>query len=104
MLRVHLLPGMVSPDELAGAVVVVIDVLRATTTICHVLAAGASEVLPCLEVEQARQIAASLLRAGRSGRNLGEIGLGDDIAVASRIDLFDLVPEARAGGEKIGLW
>ena len=53
-LRVHLLPELVDPAELAGRTVVVIDVLRATTTICHALSAGAAAVVPCLEIEEAR--------------------------------------------------
>lgn len=53
-LRVHLLPDLVDPAELAGRTVVVIDVLRATTTICHALAAGATAVVPCLEIDEAR--------------------------------------------------
>src|SRR5205823_10380648 len=47
--------------------VVVIDVLRATTTIVHALAAGAREVVPCLEVEDARRIAAELGKAAILG-------------------------------------
>lgn len=35
-----------------------IDVLRASTTICHALSAGANAVVPCETVEQAREIAA----------------------------------------------
>src|SRR6516225_7736101 len=56
----HFLPSLVAADELVGAVAVVIDLLRASTTICHALAAGATEVIPCLEVDQARKIAAKL--------------------------------------------
>ena len=52
---VYLLPALVEPAELAGQTVVVIDVLRATTTIIHALAAGATQVVPCLEVDEARQ-------------------------------------------------
>ena len=39
-LSVHLLPSLVDATELRGGVVVVIDVLRATTTITHALHAG----------------------------------------------------------------
>ncbi len=39
-LRVHLLPTHVDPADLAGRTVVVVDVLRATTTICHALSAS----------------------------------------------------------------
>ena len=38
-----------SPESLRGTVAVVIDVLRATTTMTHALAAGAKRVIPCLE-------------------------------------------------------
>lgn len=53
--QVHLLPTLAPPGRLSGAVAVVIDVLRATTTIVHALAAGCSAVIPCAEVEEARQ-------------------------------------------------
>ncbi|HTU25941.1 MAG TPA: 2-phosphosulfolactate phosphatase [Pirellulales bacterium] len=59
-IRAHFLPQLISPGELAGGVSVVIDVLRATTTITAALAAGAGEVIPCLEVEDARRTAANL--------------------------------------------
>ncbi|HEY5312100.1 MAG TPA: 2-phosphosulfolactate phosphatase, partial [Pirellulales bacterium] len=44
----------------AGSAVVVMDVLRATTTLAYALAAGAAKVIACLEVDEARRIAASL--------------------------------------------
>jgi 2-phosphosulfolactate phosphatase len=50
---VYFLPEHVDSGALCGKTVVVIDVLRATTTICHALAAGANCVIPCLEVEEA---------------------------------------------------
>lgn len=59
-LQVHLLPQHAQASELDGASVVVVDVLRATTTITHALAAGASEVIPCLKVEDALHVAAKL--------------------------------------------
>src|ERR1700730_8781422 len=62
--RVHLLPQLARPGELRGGVAVVIDVLRATTTIVHALAAGCLAVRPCAEVEEARALAGSM-RAGR---------------------------------------
>jgi 2-phosphosulfolactate phosphatase len=61
-LAVHFLPELTTPAELAAGVVVVIDVLRASTTITTALAAGAREVIPCAEVEQAR------IRADQLGR------------------------------------
>jgi len=60
-LRVHYLPELVAEAKLAGGTCVVIDVLRATTTMISALAAGASAVLPCLKIDDARQRAAGLL-------------------------------------------
>lgn len=51
------LPDHLTPDQLSGKVAVVIDVLRATTTIVHALGEGASCVLPVASVEGARMIA-----------------------------------------------
>ena len=62
-LHVQFLPRLVDPAELAGSVCVVIDVLRATTTMTHALAAGAREIAPCLEVADAERLAASMNRA-----------------------------------------
>ncbi len=62
--QVHLLPELVRAGRLADGVAVVIDVLRATTTIVHALASGCVAVRPCVEVDQARQLADGM-RAGR---------------------------------------
>jgi 2-phosphosulfolactate phosphatase len=72
---------LVAPEQLAGGTVVVIDVLRASTTIIHALEAGAAEVIPCLEVEEARRIAAGLPRS--------QVVLGGERG-GLRIDGFDL--------------
>jgi len=64
VVRVHLTPDRLTPELLAGSVAVVIDVLRATTTIIHALAAGCVAVWPIAEVEEARRIADEM-RAGR---------------------------------------
>ena len=58
ILNVYALPKLVDPAELAGGVAVVIDVLRASTVIVYAIAAGAEEVVPCLEVDDARRLAA----------------------------------------------
>lgn len=67
----YLLPELVSPDNLRGKTVVVIDVLRASTTITTALAVGAREIVPCLEVEEAQQVAAergdTVLKGGERG-------------------------------------
>ena len=58
ILSVFPLPEMMpaeasNPENLSGYVAVVIDVLRATTTITHALTAGATRVFPCLEPQDA---------------------------------------------------
>jgi 2-phosphosulfolactate phosphatase len=80
-LHVHKLPSQVDERELVGSAVIVIDLLRATTTICHALAAGASEVVPFREIDEARAAAA---KAGRERVVLG----GERRGVL--IDGFDL--------------
>lgn len=62
--HVHLLPDLVPRNRLPGSMAVVIDVLRATTTIIYALAAGCTCVRPCGEVEEARELAGQM-RAGR---------------------------------------
>jgi 2-phosphosulfolactate phosphatase len=62
-INVHNLPRYVAPEDLAGSAVVVIDVLRATTTICQALASGATEVVPFLEIEETLAAAEKLGRA-----------------------------------------
>ncbi len=57
---VYLVPSLAEEGSFDGKTVVVIDVLRATTTIVHALAAGATKVIPCLHVDQAREKAAEL--------------------------------------------
>jgi 2-phosphosulfolactate phosphatase len=56
-LNVYALPRFVEPEQMAGETVVVIDVLRSSTTIVHALDAGADEVIPCLEVSDALALA-----------------------------------------------
>ncbi len=83
LLNVHFLPKLTSADELAGGAVVVIDVLRATTTIIHAVAAGVREVIPCLEIEEARRVAAgftagtALLGGERGGVKIEGFDLGN---------------------------
>jgi len=56
-LNVYALPQFVEPEEMAGGAAVVIDVLRSSTTIVHALAAGAAEVIPCLDISEALAMA-----------------------------------------------
>jgi 2-phosphosulfolactate phosphatase len=92
---VHLLPSLFEPADLRGGVAVVIDVLRASTTIIHALAAGATQVIPCGEISQAPPLAAEL--------PAGTALLGGERA-GTRIPGFDLdnsplryVPEVLQG-------
>ncbi len=62
--QVHLLPDLVPAERLCDGVAVVIDVLRATTTIVHALAAGCPCVLPCATIEEAQALADEM-RVGR---------------------------------------
>lgn len=57
---VHWLPALFSPEDLRGGVAVVIDLLRASTTIAQTLFAGANAVIPCGEVAEAQEQAANL--------------------------------------------
>jgi len=52
-LRVHLLPSLFDSEEVRDDVVVILDILRASTTITHALAAGAKSVIPVSEVPEA---------------------------------------------------
>jgi 2-phosphosulfolactate phosphatase len=61
---VYLLPELAPPERLREAVAVAVDVLRATTSIVHALAAGCVCVRPCTEVDEARSLA-DQMRAGR---------------------------------------
>lgn len=82
ILRVHYLPRQVPAEELAGSTVVVIDLLRATTTICQALASGATEVMPFLEIEDA-------FAAAKAAPDRERIVLGGERR-GVKIDGFDL--------------
>jgi 2-phosphosulfolactate phosphatase len=106
--NVYALPTVVTPEELAGGTVVVIDVLRASTTIIYALEAGAVEVVPCLEVEDARKITAELpksqvvLGGERGGLPIDGFDLGnspleyDPASVGGKIVVFTTSNGTRA--------
>jgi 2-phosphosulfolactate phosphatase len=86
---VFLLPALVEPRALTGKTVVVIDVLRATTTMVHALAAGAVEVAPFLNVEDARRLAEQIgnkavLGGERGGVPIPGFDLGNSPAEYTR--------------------
>jgi len=81
-IEVFLLPTLAQPEQFAGRTVVVVDVLRATTTIIHALAAGAAEVAVCQEVDEAfrlaRQLGDSAVLGGeRAGGKISGFDLGN---------------------------
>jgi 2-phosphosulfolactate phosphatase len=80
-LKVYAVPSLVAEEELTGKTVVVIDVLRATTTIVYALEAGALEILPCEEIGDAKRIA--------EGLPSGQVVLGGE-RDGSPIEGFDL--------------
>lgn len=59
---VHLLPTLTTPDQMEGGTAVVIDILRASTTILHALDAGVTAITPLREVDEARRASAFLPR------------------------------------------
>src|SRR5216684_7726057 len=81
--QVHLLPSLALPGRLTGGLAVVIDVLRATTTIIHALAASCTAVRPCVEIEEAKALAATLPKRGvllggeRGGKRIPDFKLGN---------------------------
>lgn len=89
-LDVYLLPDWTSARELAGRAVVVIDILRATTTMTRALSVGAREVIPCLQVDDAlgmvadisksRVPNASVLGGERSGQRIDGFHFGNSPA------------------------
>ena len=77
----HLLPELMTEEELPESTAVVIDVLRASTTICHTLAAGADAVIPCLTTDEARSLRERrpelLLGGERGGVKIDGFDLGN---------------------------
>ncbi len=55
--KIYPLPNRVQPGDLVGGVAVVLDVLRASTTIIVALANGAARVIPCGQTDEARRLA-----------------------------------------------
>lgn len=72
-INVYLVPSLAPEHACRGRTVIVIDILRATTTIVHALAAGAERVIPCLEIERAREIAAELGETALLGGERGGV-------------------------------
>ncbi len=81
--RVFMLPALGDPASLKGGISVVIDVLRASTTIVECLANGARAVIPAASIEQAlsrakeREEQTYLLGGERQGQRIPGFDLGN---------------------------
>lgn len=57
--QVHLLPQHIDAAALSGGIAIIVDQLRASTTICAALHSGAKQVIPVLEPDDAQRIKAA---------------------------------------------
>ncbi|QDT42239.1 putative 2-phosphosulfolactate phosphatase [Gimesia alba] len=62
-IRTCLLPLLSKPEDYSGSVAVILDILRASSTISFALNSGATSVIPCEEIEEAQQVASELRQA-----------------------------------------
>ncbi len=82
-LDVAFTPASLGKDEVAGRGVFVIDVLRATTTICAALYHGAKSIIPAGSIEEAMKLLQTLgppdviLAGERHGKPIPGFGLGN---------------------------
>ena len=92
-INVHGLPELFAPESIAGQTAVVIDVLRATTTIVTAIANGAQTVVPVLEIEETKKLKSKIL-ACEDSRFPGPIAESDILLGGERrgmrTDGFDL--------------
>lgn len=72
-------PAAVTPAALAGATALVVDVLRASTSLITALAHGAREAMPVGEVEDARRLAAARAGALLAGERGSDPPAGFDL-------------------------
>src|SRR5436190_2217781 len=113
-MRVHV--SFTPAEQPPATVGIVVDVLRATSTMCQALASGYSRVLCCAEIEDARALAKALdgdltdsaqaairiadsfpsaldgLGASRSAWNLRRHGMEADVDACARESVLDVVP------------
>ena len=78
-IHVHFLPDHFEPSDVKGDTVIIVDILRASTTILAALYHGAKCILPCLSVDHARE----------HQRRQPDILLGGE-RLGQRIDGFDM--------------
>ncbi len=93
--HVHLVPKFAEAERLRGSVALAIDVLRATTTIVHALAAGCLSVRPCAEIDDAKSLSASfpaslaILAGERGGLPVAGFDLGNSPRECTPARLYD---------------
>ncbi|MFT3684797.1 MAG: 2-phosphosulfolactate phosphatase [Phycisphaerales bacterium] len=91
-LAAHLIPAQADPAELRGAVVIMVDALRASTTIAAALHAGATAVRPFLTVEETLADAAKTKhRPMLGGERAGKLIPGFDLGNSPRDYIRDSV-------------
>ncbi len=94
-LDVAFAPADLAPGDATGRTVVVVDILRFTTTACAALAAGARAVVPAGSTEEAMHLARTLgpedvlLGGERGGRKIDGFPLGNSP--------LEMTPDAVAG-------
>ncbi len=86
---VDMLPQFLVPEQLRGGIAVVIDILRASTTMVHALAQGASAIVPCETVEDAWRLKSSLVNPTKTSSGGSGVLLGGE-RQGQPIDGFDL--------------
>lgn len=88
-IEVAFLPSLVLPDQLRDQAIVVVDVLRATTTIITAMHNGAAQIIPCGQIDQARGMVdrfqpRGLLGGERNGLKIEGFDLGNSPTEYSR--------------------
>ncbi|SFJ08361.1 2-phosphosulfolactate phosphatase [Planctomicrobium piriforme] len=81
VLFAHLLPTLLEDADLSNSTCVVIDILRASTTMVHALGNGARAVIPCLNVDDAHAAADKFPASARllGGERHGQLIPGFDL-------------------------
>ncbi|WP_417378714.1 2-phosphosulfolactate phosphatase [Gimesia sp.] len=75
-IRTCLLPVLSQPEDFSGSTAVILDILRASSTITTALSSGAAAVIPCQEIEEAQQLAGKLSETADSEVLLGGERMG----------------------------
>ena len=81
--ELFLIPGPVGEQRLLGKTLVLIDVLRASTTICQALKSGARAIIPVLEPSEAAELRSkigvdvTILGGEREGIKIDGFDLGN---------------------------